>query len=105
MGRLISTLVLILSLSCVTFAQLIVDKGIYRANFSNNFHESNYVSYYLYKGGGSCDRTNLHFTNDDPRLQCATDADYIGSHYDKCSLGFRQLSQNPQFSVSYFSPK
>jgi len=28
----------------------------------------------------------LHFTNDDPRLQCATDADYIGSHYDKGHL-------------------
>ncbi len=86
MGRLFSTLILMLSLWSTVFAQLIVDKGIYKANFSNNYHESNYVSYYLYKGGGSCDRTNLHFTNDDPRLQCATDADYIGSHFDKGHL-------------------
>jgi len=68
------------------FAQLIVDKGIYRANFSNSFHESNYVSYYLYKGGGDCDRKNLRFKNDEPELECATDADYKGSQYDKGHL-------------------
>ncbi|GEM_PF-3476646 len=33
------------------FAQIIVDKGIYKVNFSNTYHEPNYVSYILYKGG------------------------------------------------------
>jgi len=37
----------ILVLCTDLFSQLIVDKGIYKANFSNSYHESNYVSYIL----------------------------------------------------------
>ena len=68
------------------FAQIIVDKGIYKVNFSNSYHEPNYVSYILYKGGGNCDRKHFRFRNDDQRLECATDNDYKGSHYDKGHL-------------------
>ena len=70
----------------ILFAQILVDKGIYKANFSNSYHESNFVSYFLFKGGGQCSRASSHFINDDPRLQCATDEDYKGSHYDKGHL-------------------
>lgn len=69
-----------------TNAQIVVKKPIYKANFSNTFHQPRYVSYYLYKGGGSCDRNGFSFKNDDNRLQCATDADYEGSGYDKGHL-------------------
>jgi len=68
------------------FAQIIVDKGIYKVNFSNSYHEPNYVSYILYKGGGDCDREKFSFRNDVQRLECATDEDYKGSHYDKGHL-------------------
>ena len=68
------------------YSQIIVDKGIYKANFSNAYRQSLYVSYYLYKGGGNCSRTGLNFKNDDPRLLCATDDDYKGSKYDKGHL-------------------
>ncbi|MEI7523188.1 MAG: DNA/RNA non-specific endonuclease [Mariniphaga sp.] len=86
MQRIILTLSLILCLWGSVVAQLIVDKGIYKANFSNSYHESNFVSYFLYKGGGDCDRRNLRFTNDEPKLECATDEDYKGSQYDKGHL-------------------
>ena len=84
--RIILIFILTFGLWGTIFAQILVDKGIYKANFSNNYHESNYVSYFLYKGGGNCSRSNLRFTNDDKRLQCATDEDYKGSHYDKGHL-------------------
>jgi len=69
-----------------SFAQIIVNKGIYKANFSNTYHEPKYVSYYLYKGGGNCDRDKFTFKNDEAALQCATDDDYKGSIYDKGHL-------------------
>lgn len=66
--------------------QTIVDKGIYKSNFSNTLNQPRYVSYYLYKGGGSCDRKSFSFKNDIDNLQCATDDDYAGSKYDKGHL-------------------
>jgi len=69
-----------------SFSQLIVDKGIYKANFSNDLHEPRYVSYILFKGGGDCNRDKFRFKNDDSRLDCATDSDYAGSIYDKGHL-------------------
>ena len=80
------TFLFVLFLYVTSFSQLIVDKGIYKANFSNTYHESKYVSYYLYKGGGDCNRDKFSFKNDDVRLECATDEDYKGSHYDKGHL-------------------
>ncbi len=67
-------------------AQIIVNTGVYKCNFSNTLHEPRYVSYTLYKGGGSCDRTKFHFKNDKDHLECATDADYAGTSYDKGHL-------------------
>jgi endonuclease G len=77
---------LVLFVYSSTFSQLIVDKGIYKANFSNTYHEPKYVSYYLNKGGGDCNRDKFSFKNDDSRLESATDQDYKGSHYDKGHL-------------------
>jgi endonuclease G len=76
----------ILFINHTAFSQLIVDKGIYKANFSNEYHEPKYVSYYLFKGGGNCDRAKFSFKNDDERLECAKDIDYKGSNYDKGHL-------------------
>jgi endonuclease G len=70
----------------ICFPQIIIDKGIYKVNFSNIYHEPNYVSYYLYHGGGDCDRKGLEFYNDDTTLYCATALDYKGSHFDKGHL-------------------
>jgi endonuclease G len=80
------TFLFVFSLYITSFSQLIVDKGIYKANFSNTYHEPKYVSYYLYKGGGDCKRDKFSFKNDDSRLECATDQDYKGSRYDKGHL-------------------
>ncbi len=44
----LSLLLLLLCLS--SQAQLLVNKGIYKSNFSNTFHQPRYVSYVLYKG-------------------------------------------------------
>jgi len=86
MKKILTTLVVIISIWGTVFPQIKVDKGIYKADFSNVFHEPKYVSYFLYKGGGDCDRDKFSFKNDDPRLQCATDGDYKGSGYDKGHL-------------------
>lgn len=67
-------------------AQIIVDKGIYKANFSNTLRQPRYVSYTLYKGGGDCNRDSFDFKNDDPRLQTAVPKDYEGSGYDQGHL-------------------
>lgn len=86
MKKITLTLTLILCVWSTVFSQLIVDKGIYKANFSNTFREPRYISYTLYKGGGDCNRDKFSFKNDDDRLQCATDEDYKGSNYDKGHL-------------------
>ena len=82
----ISSILLALSLCAVAHSQAIVNKGIYKANFSNSLHEPRYVSYTLYKGGGDCDRDGFSFKNDEDGLQCATAADYKGNGYDKGHL-------------------
>ncbi len=69
-------------------AQIIFNTGIYKVNFSNELHVPRYVSYYLYKGGGPCDRQKEGFTfkNDKPELECAKSADYSKSGYEKGHL-------------------
>ncbi len=86
MKTFIISLLIILFVWCSGFSQIIINKGIYKANFSNTYHEPRYVSYTLYKGGGDCDRTKFSFKNDEPALKCATDDDYKGSIYDKGHL-------------------
>ena len=86
MKRTTFTILLFFFIWSFGFTQIIIDKGIYKVNFSNTLHEPLYVSYYLYKGGGECSRAKYHFKNDEPKLQCATDNDYKGSHYDKGHL-------------------
>lgn len=86
MKKTIVAITFLLFVCSTVFSQIIVDKGIYKANFSNTFHEPRYISYILYKGGGDCNRDKFSFKNDDPRLECATDCDYAGSHYDKGHL-------------------
>ena len=69
-------------------AQIIIDKGIYKVNFSNTMHVPRYVSYMLYKGGGDCDRKKegFDFKNDMPELECAKKADYTNSGYERGHL-------------------
>ncbi|MCX6170144.1 MAG: DNA/RNA non-specific endonuclease [Ignavibacteriales bacterium] len=86
MKKLISIFALFISSWVFVFPQIKVDKGIYKAKFSNTLHEPTYVSYILYKGGGDCDRKKFKFINDMPNLQTATDEDYKGSPYDKGHL-------------------
>jgi endonuclease G, mitochondrial len=86
MKRIIPLLLILFCATYMTVAQIIVNKGIYKANFSNTLHEPRYVSYYLYKGGGDCDRSKFKFKNDDSRLETATDQDYKGTIYDKGHL-------------------
>ncbi len=86
MKTVFATFIFTVCLSITVFSQIMVDKGIYKVNFSNTFHEPRYVSYYLYRGGGNCDRSKFRFKNDDARLQCANDSDYAGKNYDKGHL-------------------
>jgi len=66
--------------------QIIVSTAIYTVNFSNTLREPRYISYYLFKGGGDCERKSFHFKNDKSHLKCATDKDYKGSKLDKGHL-------------------
>lgn len=87
--RLKSLLVLALLFLCCCIscgAQLLVNKGIYKVNFSNEYRMPRYVSYMLHKGGGACNRKKFSFKNDDSRLKTATDADYAHHGYDKGHL-------------------
>ncbi len=68
------------------YAQIIVKNAAYKVNFSNKLHQPRYVSYFLYRGGGDCDRSRFHFYNDKDSLETAGDADYKGSGYDKGHL-------------------
>ncbi len=81
-----ATVILWIALCCPTFAQLIINKGIYKVNFSNAFHQPRYVSYTLHRGGGDCDRSGFSFKNDYADAETATDHDYAGSGYDKGHL-------------------
>jgi len=74
----VSILILSLSICVNAFSQIIINKGIYKANFSNTLHVPRYVSYYLNYSGHKCDRSKegFNFTNDIDTLLCATDDDY-----------------------------
>ncbi|HEY8937108.1 MAG TPA: DNA/RNA non-specific endonuclease [Cyclobacteriaceae bacterium] len=76
-------LILFLVLHNLAFAQLIINKVIYKVNFSNALHQPRYVSYKLHKGGGDCDRRSFSFKNDDVNAETANENDYAGSNYDK----------------------
>lgn len=86
MKKISSIFLFILTISGPLFSQIKVDKGNYKATFINELHEPSYVSYFLFKGGGDCNRDKFKFINDEPALQCATDEDYSGSDYDKGHL-------------------
>lgn len=86
MKKYIALLFFILFYVTTLFPQIKIDKGIYKANFNNTFREPTYVSYFLYKGGGDCNRNKFKFINDEPALKCAEDEDYAGSIYDKGHL-------------------
>ncbi|MFL5762369.1 MAG: DNA/RNA non-specific endonuclease [Bacteroidia bacterium] len=73
-------------LASLGIAQIIVSNAAYKANFSNTYHVPKYVSYYLYKGGGPCDRKPFHFKNDRQDLLTASDDDYSHSGYEKGHL-------------------
>ena len=85
MKRSLISILLLLSLYGFSFSQIIIDKGIYKVDFSNSLHQPRYVSYVLYKGGGDCDRKEnpFHFICDIDSVKCATDKDYEHSGYEK----------------------
>ena len=84
--KILILITIFLTLYNISFSQIIIDKGSYKVNFSNTYHEPLYVSYILYKGGGDCSRANFSFKNDDSRIQSATDEDYKNNKYDKGHL-------------------
>ena len=86
MRKILIAFTFFITIACAGFSQIIIDNGLYKASFNNSYRQSTYIRYYLYKGGGDCDREKFSFKNDDPRLLTATDADYIGSDYDKGHL-------------------
>jgi endonuclease G, mitochondrial len=82
----LGSILLVWLLSFAGASQITLSNDAYKVNFSNTFHQPKYVSYYLYKGGGECDRKNFDFKNDKTNLECATDEDYSGKGYDKGHL-------------------
>lgn len=82
------SIVIFLLCSIAGKTQIIVNKGIYKVNFSNELHVPRWVSYTLYKGGGPCKRQDegFDFTNDMPELKCAKKSDYSGSGYERGHL-------------------
>lgn len=66
------------------FAADLVDikSPILASHFSRKIKESLYVTYTLYKGGGSCSRSGMTFKNDAPGVQTATPSDYSHSGFD-----------------------
>jgi DNA/RNA endonuclease G (NUC1) len=100
-------LILGLSIWGSVYAQITVNKGIYKSNFSNTLHEPKYVSYYLYRGGGNCKNDGYRFKNEDARLQCAVDSDYAGRGYDKGHLAnaedFASDCTNDELTFRYYN--
>ncbi|MEJ0033661.1 MAG: DNA/RNA non-specific endonuclease [Bacteroidota bacterium] len=100
-------LIFFILLSNVAWSQLIIDKGIYKANFSNKLHQPRYVSYTLYKGGGDCERAHFSFKNDINGAVTATDHDYAGSGYDKGHLAnaedFAFDCQSDELTFRYYN--
>jgi endonuclease G len=86
MNKTLLSLLLGICLYSSGFAQITFSNAVYKVNFSNTWHVPKYVSYYLYKGGGPCDRKPFHFKNDRNDLQTATDKDYSNSGYEKGHL-------------------
>lgn len=98
----------LVSFFCATaVGQIIVNKGIYKVNFSNAYHEPRYVSYMLYKGGGDCSRDGMSFKNDIDELECATANDYAGRGYDKGHLAnaedFASNCEKEELTFRYYN--
>jgi DNA/RNA endonuclease G (NUC1) len=106
-------LLYLLILTCVTLhAQIIktdtiVNMGIYKSYYNNNIKEPLYVTYYLYKGGGNCDREAEHFNFKSCGINTATDADYATNGYDKGHLAnaedFANDCNNEEKTFCYFN--
>lgn len=66
------------------FAADLVDikSPILVSHFSRKIKEPLYVTYTLYKGGGSCSRSGMTFKNDASDIQTATASDYSHSGFD-----------------------
>lgn len=63
----------------------VIDRGIYQSFFNYDVKEPLYVTYYLSKGGGDCQRTGMAFKVDEIE-GTAQDEDYAGKGYDKGHL-------------------
>ncbi|WP_181368944.1 DNA/RNA non-specific endonuclease [Flavobacterium pallidum] len=74
------------SLSAQLKTDTIVNTGVYKSYFCYAIKEPLYVTYTLYKGGGSCDREQESFHFKKCGIKTASDKDYSGSGYDKGHL-------------------
>lgn len=63
----------------------VIANGVYTSYFNYNLHEPLYVSYKLYRGGGDCKRTHMHFKTDN-LANSATPEDYKHSQFDEGHL-------------------
>ena len=64
----------------------IINVGFYKSYFSNYYKEPLYVSYKIWKAGGSCNRSKFYFKNDVVGIKSPTLKDYSGSGYDQGHL-------------------
>jgi len=63
----------------------IIDAGPYKSYYNQSLKEPLFVTYYLFKGGGDCDRSGFRFKNDTKYIT-ATQKDYSGTGYDQGHL-------------------
>lgn len=65
---------------------IIFDAGIYKSYYSYGYQSPLYVTYYLYQGGGPCDREaeGMNFTKCGERT--ASNSDYTNSGYERGHL-------------------
>lgn len=91
LNRLLSSIIICLSFSITLQAQLkadsVIDKGIYKSYFSFALKNPLYVTYFLFKGGGPCDRQAEHMSFvTDGCNRCARTSDYTNSNFEKGHL-------------------
>src|SRR5436190_13272000 len=85
----------------------IIDTGIYKSYYNFALKEPLYVTYHLFKGGGSCDRDTLHLSFKSCGINTAVDADYSGHSYDKGHLAnaedFANNCTNEEKTFCYYN--
>lgn len=81
MKKILSILLILLSISAYSQVDTIIHNGSLTSYFSFTQHNPMYVKYTLYKGGGDCNRSQYTFKTGGIR-NSATKNDYVASGYD-----------------------